>query len=141
MQDDARAAAAARTGLEHREEQARAIAGQALAGWLHVDAALSPVIGHGGVAALYRRSLFLTRAQYPWLPSLHAGGLDPVEFTDLQAALAQQTVADASAADQALQRTFHDLLASLIGDSLTERLLRPASGLPSNGDPAQDTSS
>ena len=120
---------------------ARAVAARALAHWQRVDAALSPVIGHGGVAALYRRSLFLVRAERPWLPGVHAGALDPVEFSELQAALALQTADAAEAANQALQRTFHDLLASLVGSALTERLLPPPPAPTSNGDAVQDPSS
>ena len=106
-----------------------------------MDAVLSAIVGHGGVAALFRRSLFLVRAQWPGLPGEHAGALDPVDYAELQAALALQPAADAAAADQALKRTFHDLLASLIGSPLTERLLRPPSGSTSDGDAVQDTSS
>jgi hypothetical protein len=115
------------------------IAGQALAEWRRVEADLSPVIGRGGVAALFRRSLFLTRAAHLWLPEGRTGALDPVEFTEWQAALAMRPAADASAVDKALQRTFRELLTSLIGESLTERLLRPASGTTSNDEPEHDT--
>ena len=49
---------------------------------------------------------------------------------------------DAAAAVNALLQAFHELLASLIGLSLTERLLRtvwaPSLALPSSGLPAQD---
>jgi hypothetical protein len=139
MQDEAKPAVGTLVRLEVDGDGARAIAGRVLAEWQRVETALSPVIGRGGVAALFRRSLFLARAAHPWLPEDHAGALDPVEFTGLQAALALRPAADASAADKSLQRTFQELLASLIGDSLTERLLRPAPGLISNSDAEQDT--
>jgi hypothetical protein len=35
--------------------------------WQLIDTALSPIIGHGGVAALYKRSLYLTGRVHPWL--------------------------------------------------------------------------
>jgi hypothetical protein len=120
---------------------ANAIAELAVAEWRKIDAVLSPVIGHGGVAALYRRSLFLARAERPWLPGEHAGALDPIEFSELRSALARQAAGEADAANKALQRTFHDLLASLVGSALTERLLRPQPNPTSNGDAVQDTSS
>lgn len=142
MQDDVPRADATRAAPSAADEaQARVVAEAAAAEWRRLDGVLSSVIGHGGVAALFRRSLFLVRAQCPWLPGEHAGALDPVEFSELQAALAQQTAADAAVADQDLKRTFHDLLASLIGSPLTERLLSAPSGSSSNGDAAQDTSS
>lgn len=118
---------------------ARRIAAGAAEAWRRVDAALSPIIGHGGVAALYRRSLFLVRADHPWLPGAHEGALDPVEFTELESVVAQQSSQDADAATDALLKTFRALLSDLIGPSLTERLLRPIPPLTSHGDPVQDT--
>ena len=100
MQDDVpRAAATRAASLAADEEPARLVAEAAAAEWRRVDAVLSAIVGHGGVAALFRRSLFLVRATCPWLPGEHAGALDPVEFSELQAALAQQPAADAAAAD------------------------------------------
>jgi hypothetical protein len=141
MQDDDQGAAAPALPAGAAPLHAQATAEHALAWWRRVDAALSPVVGHGGVAALYRRSLFLVRAERPWLPGVREGALDPVEFTSLQAAIALQADDEAAAASQALQRTFHDLLVSLVGSSLTERLLRPPPKPPSNGDAVQDLSS
>ena len=37
-----------------------------------IDAALSPIISERGVAALYRRSLFLIRHDRPWLDAVYA---------------------------------------------------------------------
>lgn len=139
MQDDDRPAVA--SAALPQPADAHAIAELAVAGWRRIDAVLAPVIGHGGVAALYRRSLFLARVERPWLPGVHAGALDPVEFSELRAALALQAASEADAANKALQRTFHDLLASLVGSALTERLLRPQPNPTSNGDAVQDTSS
>ena len=141
MQEEDSPAAAPATPPVGAIADAHAIAALAVAEWRRVDAVLSPVIGHGGVAALYRRSLFLVRAERPWLPGVHAGALDPVEFSELQAALALQSADEAGAANEALQRTFHDLLASLVGSALTERLLQPRPDPTSNGDAVQDTSS
>jgi hypothetical protein len=47
-----------------------------------------------------------------------------VDFDALQANLAQQSSDIAAAASGALFQSFHDLLTTLIGGSLTERLLR-----------------
>ncbi|MDP3287990.1 MAG: hypothetical protein Q8M64_06750, partial [Methyloversatilis sp.] len=38
-----------------------------LAAWHTLHASLSPIIGQRGVAALVRRSLYLTRDRHPWL--------------------------------------------------------------------------
>ncbi len=47
----------------------------------------------------------------------------PDEFAALRAVLARQPADAAAAADEALRRTFQDLLGHLIGVSLTDRLL------------------
>jgi hypothetical protein len=115
------------------------IADVALSTWHDFASALSPIIGMRGVAALYKRSLHLTSPAYPWLETVREGVDAPVDFAPLKAALLQQTAADAAAASGALLQTFHDLLASLIGPSLTERLLRTASDNPSSAPAPQDT--
>ena len=119
-------------------DDAKRIGERTLATWRGFDIALTPIIGRGGVAALYRRSLFLTRAANPWLPGVHEGALDPVEFTDLQIAVALQPAATAQVATDALLETFRGLLAELIGTSLTERLLQPPPVPNSHGAPVQD---
>jgi hypothetical protein len=106
--------------------------------WREIFAALSPVIGPGGAAALYQRSLILTRAAYPCLASVREGTVQPGEFSALRQVLSQQSTAQAAAANGALLHTFCDLLTSLIGVSLTERLLHSIHNLPS-GDPAEQS--
>lgn len=120
------------------DEDAIRIGQRTLATWQRFDAALAPIIGSGGVAALYRRSLFLSRVENQWLPGVHEGALDPVEFAELQAAIALRPAPEAQAATDALIKTFRELLAELIGSSLTERLLRPAPAPTSHGRPVQD---
>ena len=92
------------------------------------------------MGALYRRSLYLIRSAFPWLITVYEGALRPGEFAPLQAALTRQTGAEAVLATDALLRTFHDLLTSLIGGSLTERLLRSVWDNHSSGDAVQDIS-
>jgi hypothetical protein len=111
----------------------------ALATWAEVAAALSPVIGPLGVAALFRRSLYLTQTEFAWLAVAQDGKAGPTSFGDLQAVLAQQSVSTAAAANRALLQTFCDLLIKLVGESLTNRLLRPVWGNPSSGHAVQDT--
>lgn len=120
------------------DEDAARIGERTLATWQGFDAAMAPIIGSGGVAALYRRSLFLSHAQHPWLPGVHEGALDAVEFEELRAAIALRPAAEAQAAADALIKTFRELLAELIGHSLTERLLRPAAAPTSHGHTVQD---
>ena len=52
------------------------------------------------------------------------------EFAALRSVLSQQRSAQVVAANGALLQTFYDLLSSLIGVSLTERLLRSVRNNP-----------
>lgn len=114
------------------------MAAATVAAWLAIEAALSPIIGLRGVAAMYKRSLFLTRSEFPWLGAVYEGALGPSEFASLQGALSRQSDADAAAASAALLQSFNSLLASLIGESLSERLLRSVWESHSSGSAAQD---
>jgi hypothetical protein len=116
------------------------IADGAVAVWTAIDSALSPVIGARGNAALYKRSLHLARARHPWLQGAYEGAMQPGDYSALHAVLAQQTAADASVAHDALLGIFNDLLADLIGRSLTKRLLQAAWSPNSYGNAVQDDS-
>ena len=109
--------------------------------WQEIDAALHPVIGHRGVAALYNRSLHLAAAGHPWLAIGHQGTPAAVDLSTLKAALEQQAAAEAAAGGLARFESFHDLLASLVGASLTDRLLHSVWARSAGASPAQDTSS
>jgi hypothetical protein len=114
-------------------------AGAIVALWEQVESALAPIIGQRGVAALYRRSLYLAAAAHPWLEPQQ----DPQATMDLAAlksAMTRQDSTDAAAGAVAVLQTFNTLLTSLIGASLTERLLDAvwAHRSPSSGTSAQD---
>ena len=115
-----------------------AIAAAAFLIWRDVDVALAPIIGQPGVAALYKRSLYLTLVDHPCLVTAYEGSLRTGDFVGLETALSQQTPAEALAAIISLLNTFHDLLTHLIGGSLFERLLRSVWDKPSSGDAAKD---
>lgn len=103
--------------------------------------ALSPIIGQPGVDALFKRSIYLTRGAHPCLAIVVEDKAQPDALAALQDALAQQAGATAVAANVALLQNFQDLLSSLIGLSLTERLLRPVWDKPSSGETEQDNAS
>ena len=91
--------------------------------WLSVRAALEPIIGPRGVAALYSRSVHLTSAEHPWLAEVPSSPSSAMDLPALRASLERRDVPDGSAACIALISTFCGTLASLVGDSLVERLL------------------
>lgn len=112
-------------GPANGERSAAQIASQAVAVWHEVNATLVPIIGQRGVVSLYNHCLYLARNDFPCLTAAYESALPPVEYSALQSALAQQSCALAAAANEALLQLFHDRLAQLIGESLTEHLLRP----------------
>jgi hypothetical protein len=108
--------------------------------WKKIDAALAPIIGKGSVAVLYLRSLHLIDPAHPWLADMHQGVETTIDLAALKSILARQDSETAAAAGGALLQTFYELLASLVGPSLTERLLRSVWENPLSGPSAQDTS-
>jgi hypothetical protein len=93
--------------------------------WSELDAALSPIIGRRGVDALGQRSLKLASAEHPWLAAGQPVGSAPFDPLPPAALMAQHSPAQAQAAGDAFLQTFHGLLTSLVGVSLTDRLLHP----------------
>ena len=116
------------------------IADAAIAVWTSIHSALSPVIGPRGSAALYHRSLHVSRVLYAWLPGANEASAEPAGFGALRSALALQTAVDAAAAHDTMLNTFLELLTALIGESLSERLLQGVWAPPSGGDAVKDTS-
>jgi hypothetical protein len=116
------------------------IADRAVSMWRDLDAALSPIIGQRGVAALFKRSLFLTDPAH--IPATSHEDEDAFDnFTALRATLEHQSSANAIATNDALLQKFVDLLTNLIGESLTERLLHSARDNPSSDGAVRETSS
>ena len=89
------------TPLAHRvdrEGDATQIADAVFAVWQKIDAALSPIVGTRGVAALYKRSLYLCGTTHPRLAALHEDVQRVVDLDALKAVLARQSSSDAASA-------------------------------------------
>jgi hypothetical protein len=114
------------------------IADATLEAWQAIESALAPIIGQRGVAALYKRSLHLNRPARPALAAALEGTQPLLDLEPLKNALAQQSAAEAAATGGELLQTFHELLTTLVGPSLTERLLRSVWTNFLSGPPAQD---
>jgi hypothetical protein len=106
--------------------------------WREIDQALHPIVGHRGVVALYNRSLTLAAARHPWLATGHRGALAAIDASALRAVLVRRQPAEAAAGGGALLQSFRDLLSSLIGASLTERLLHPVWAPTTDTETGQD---
>lgn len=108
--------------------------------WQKIDTALTPIIGRGSVAVLYLRSLRLVEPAHPWLAGLHQDAKPGIDMAGLKSLLSQQDSETAAVAGGELLQTFYELLASLVGPSLSERLLHSVWEESLSGPPAQDTS-
>ena len=135
--DSALAAAAGGPGAGRAN--AEQLADAIVAVWREIDHALHPIIGHRGVAALYNRSLQARRGRPPVAGRRPGGRAGRHRLDGAARRPAAAAAADAAAAGTALFQTFQQLLASLIGASLTERLLQSRLDPPSGRPPAQDT--
>lgn len=92
--------------------------------WIHIESVLMPVVGKRGFAALYARSLHMACAGHDWLtPADEAADDTVMNLTLLKTALLQQDSASAATGGGAHLQAFYELLGSLIGPSLTERML------------------
>ncbi len=103
-----------------------------------IEQVLSSIVGPRGVAALYQRSLHLAHHAFPWLPDASTSTPTALDLRPLVAALAGQSAADAAKAGARVLREFYALLTTLIGPSLTERLLRSVWAPFLIGPPAQE---
>lgn len=114
------------------------VADAAVSVWKEIYTVLEPIFGHGGVTALFKRSLSLGRMSYPVLVPFdeRATLLDAVDV--LHGLLVKQTAKDAAAIHNELLFIFYGLMTSLIGESLCQRLLRAVFETSSNGNAVQD---
>lgn len=101
--------------------------------WREVAVLLRPVIGARGVDVLFKRSLHVTSRDFPWLASTGEGGEVGVQSSVLKARFAARDKATAAEASYALLVTFTELLATMIGGALTDRLLDPVWAPPPPG--------
>jgi hypothetical protein len=105
---------------------ASAVARATLHTWHRLATRLAPVIGVRGVEILFSRSLHLTATLFPWLARVEEEEEGRMVLpASLKACLAGQETDAAAEASDTLLVTFTEQLTSLIGESLTERLLEP----------------
>lgn len=106
-------------------DRAGGIAAMAAAAWLRIAEVVAPLIGMRGLQVLYLHSLRLTSRIHPCLTAADTGP-DETAFERLKTLLADCGPREALAAANALLINFIELLATLIGESLTEQLLLKA---------------
>lgn len=96
--------------------------------WEKLATEVISIVGAGGFDSLYARSVFLTQSRFPWLAAGSSSAQAGHRFASLKTSLAAQTPAHASEANRLLLVTFTDIVASLIGETLTNGILRSAWG-------------
>ncbi len=96
--------------------------------WEQMATQIISIVGEGGFNSLYARSVFLAQSSFPWLTAAALSSQHDHRFAQLKTSLAEQTPAQASAANSLLLITFTDILATLIGEPLTTSILRSAWG-------------
>ena len=121
LRESIRTALAERAGLRGADATAEATA----ATWRLVAAQLAPVIGSRGLEVLFGRALHVTSTTYRWLAVSEDRGGSADALPSLAQCLARQDPATAAEASDKLLLTFTELLTTLIGESLTTRLLAP----------------
>jgi len=95
--------------------------------WTVIGSSLVPILGRRAFAAVSKRSFELAGLKHPWLADLARLDDDadiPVMGEALRAAVARQKSKEPVHGSQTYVAAIHDLLSSLVGPSLTERLLR-----------------
>ena len=117
-----------------KSPDAKAIAQVTADIWQEVESPLVPVIGAKGVGVLFDRALHQTGMAFPWLRMAEDHGSIVAALDTLRTCLAGQQETLATEASHSLLMNFTQLLATLIGEHLTERLLgsiwtRPVTGV------------
>lgn len=115
------------------------VAALLVAEWQRIERALTPILGIRGVAALFGRSLNLAARAHPWLAAIAVPAQEGADPVALEAVFAGREVRELTLGGDALLSAFKELLVSLIGLSLTERLLAGTPQDDTSGDPAQET--
>jgi hypothetical protein len=124
-------------GLAAAGADAATMAAEATAVWRAIEAALTPIVGTRGFAALLSRCVHDARLQFQWL-SWPRDTDSGDGLAQLHSTLALRGPVDTLAVITALLQCFCGLLTSLIGAALTERLLLTVEPAPACGHAAED---
>jgi hypothetical protein len=86
------------------------------------------IVGEAGFESIYSRSLYLTQSTFPWLMNTASSPTVGHRFVNLKMSFEGRAPELANEANRLLLTIFTDTLASLIGESLTGRVLDSAWG-------------
>ena len=96
--------------------------------WEKLATQIISIVGEEGFNSLYARSVYLAQPTFPWLMASALPPQNDQRFTELKTVLENQAASQAREANSLLLLTFTGILAALIGEPLTARILRTAWG-------------
>ena len=96
--------------------------------WEQMATQIISIVGEDGFNSLYARSVFLAQPTFPWLTVSSLPQQNDQRFAELKKRLEGQTPSQAREANSLLLLTFTGILAALIGELLTTRILGSAWG-------------
>lgn len=96
--------------------------------WEQMATQIISIVGEDGFNSLYARSVFLAQPTFPWLTTNSPSQQTDQGFAELKNRLEGQTPSQAREANSLLLLTFTGILAALIGEPLTTRILCSAWG-------------
>lgn len=108
--------------IEHTVDAARYL-------WESMAAQIILIVGESGFISLYERTLSLLQPTFPWLIANSQSAQTENRFSELLIILERQSPEQARTANNQLLITFTDILASLIGEDLTNHILQTAWGV------------
>ena len=96
--------------------------------WGQMATQIISIVGEDGFNSLYARSVFLAQPAFPWLTASSLSLQHDQRFAELKKGLEGQAPSQAREANSLLLLTFTGILAALIGEPLTTRILCSAWG-------------
>jgi hypothetical protein len=111
------------TAQDHEEA-----ADMAIVLWEQIATKIISIIGERGFKSLYVRCIFLNLSKFSWLATYDPKSEVNNQFTELKVYFEMQTPEQIKEVNNQLLLTLTDILASLIGDSLTTNILCMAWG-------------
>lgn len=109
-------------------QQPENVADAAINLWEQMATQIISIVGVDGFNSLYARSVFLAQPTFPWLTTSSLSQPNDQRFAELKNGLEGQTPSQAREANSLLLLTFTGILAALIGEPLTTRILFSAWG-------------
>jgi hypothetical protein len=109
-------------------KQTEKVADAAIILWAQLATQIIAIVGEDGFNALYMRSIFLSRSTFPGLPAIPLPPQTDHRFAELKLSFEGQSSVQVREANSLLLITLTDILASLIGEQLINRILSLAWG-------------